>query len=619
MKPAEERIKEQKSLKQTLRWRKWLAIAFMMSLSTYGIGSIFAWYFVQTKLIPLIEVELGKYLHRPITIGNLQELSLVSARFGQSTLPATPDNPDSAEIDAVGVKFNLIPLLLRKTLPLKVNLIRPNLYIEQDQRGLWTPTNFGTEEESGEGIKVNVQTINLKQADVTLVARQPETKQLNPPVRVKFNSGQVNLVQNSDLIKFKVQGKLQQGGKIKVTGKALDDVIDLVVDGKKLAAKEIENLLALPIALEEGNIDSKIGVKIASTPIPELSGRAKLNNVTLQVPGLANPFSKSNGQLSFAGSQIRLDQVKSRFKEVRAVAKGTLDIAEQGNFNLQAKFKPIDSNKVLEALDLESPILLQGKIKGDLALTGIFENPLIEVAIASTTPTRIDQLDFKKVQGDLALKGTDLFVQNFTATPHTGGKIQGQGLIKLDESQAVTLDVQGTELVSKEIAKSYNTKLPIEMGLASGNATITFAAEDLTNSLQIRNGQGNFELGGGLVNLDNLSYQDGNWRSRILADAVRFDSLPFGKEMPETISAALVNGSFTATGEINDPQLQTVIAQGTATVNTVGGTILSPQINLASGVWRGDFTTNQINLRKLFPEIPTEFNDQIQGDVFFNR
>ena len=95
MKPTEERKKGQKKpLKQTLRWHKWLAIAFMMSLSTYGIGSVVAWYFVQTKLIPLIEVELGKYLHRPITIGNLQELSLVSARFGQSTLPATPDNPD---------------------------------------------------------------------------------------------------------------------------------------------------------------------------------------------------------------------------------------------------------------------------------------------------------------------------------------------------------------------------------------------------------------------------------------------------------------------------------------------------------------------------------------------
>ena len=615
MKPTEERIKEQKPLKQTLRWHNWLAIAFMMLLSTYGLGSVVAWYFVQTKLIPLIEVELGKYLHRPITIGNLQELSLISARFGQSTLPATPDNPDSAKINAVGVKFNLIPLLLRKTLPLEVNLIRPDLYLEQDQRGLWTPTNFGTEEESEGGIKVNVQTINLKQADVTLVARQLETKQLNPPVRAKFSSGQVNLVQNSDLIRFQVQGKLKEGGKINLTGKALDDVIDLVVDGKKLAAKEIENLLGLPIALDEGDIDGKIGVKLTSAPIPELSGRAKLNNVTLQVPGLANSFRKSNGQLFFAGSQIRLDQVRSRFKEVRAVAKGTLDIAEQGNFDLQAKFKPIDSNKVLEALALESPVFLQGKIKGDLALTGIFENPLIEVAIAATTPTRIDQLDFKKVQGDLALQGTDLFVQNFTAIPQAGGKIQGQGLIKLDESQAVTLDVQGTELVSKEIAQSYDTKLPIEMGLASGKATIAFTAEDLT-TFQISNGQGNFELGGGLVTLNNLSYQNSNWRSRILADAVRFDSLPFGKDMPETISAGLVNGSFTATGEINDPQLQTVIAQGTATVNTVGGIILSPQINLASGVWRGDFTTNQINLRKLFPEIPTEFNDQIKGDVF---
>ena len=614
MKPTKERRKDKESLKQILRWRKWLAIAFMIFLGAYGSGTVVGWYFVQTKLIPLIEVELGKYLHRPINIGDLQGLSLISARFGKSQLPATTDNPDRAEIDAVGVKFNLIPLLFTKTLPLEVNLIRPNLYIEQDRKGVWTPTKFGTGE-STEGIKVNVKTINLKQADVTLVARQPETKQLNPPVLAKFYTGKVNFINNGNLIKFKVRGKLQEGGKLKITGKAIDNIIDLQVDGKKLAAKEIENLLALPIALDEGTINGKIGVKLTDAPIPELDGRAKLNNIALRVPGLTNSFRKSNGQLYFAGSEIRLERVKSRFGEVPAIANGTLDIAGKGNFALDAKFKPIDSNQVLEALELESPVPLKGKITGELAMTGIFNNPLIEVEIASATPTRIDQLDFKKVQGDLALRGNDLLVQNFTGIPRAGGQIQCRGLIKLDDSQEVRLQVQGKDLVSEEIARSYDTKLPVEMGLATGNAQIAFAANDLS-TLQISNGKGNFVLGGGLVTLNNLSYQNKQWRSQILASEVRFDSLPFGKEMPATIGAGLVNGSFTARGEINDPQLQTVVAEGTATVNTVGGSILSPQINLASGIWRGDFLTNQINLRQLFPEIPTEFNDRIKGKVF---
>ena len=84
MKPTEECIKEKQSLKQNLRWRKWLAIAFLMLLGTYGIGSVVAWYFVQTKLIPVIEKELGKYLRRPVEIGDLQQLSLISARFGET-------------------------------------------------------------------------------------------------------------------------------------------------------------------------------------------------------------------------------------------------------------------------------------------------------------------------------------------------------------------------------------------------------------------------------------------------------------------------------------------------------------------------------------------------------
>ncbi|ELS02044.1 hypothetical protein Xen7305DRAFT_00017540 [Xenococcus sp. PCC 7305] len=615
MKPTKECQKDKKSLKKTVRWQNWLAIAFLVLLGLYGTGSVVAWYFVQTKLIPLIEVELGKYLHRPVTIGDLQKLSLMSARFGPSTLPATPDNPDRAEIDAVGVKFNLIPFIIKKNLPLEVNLIRPNLYIEQNDRGSWTPTNFGSGEGSGEGIQIDVKAINLQQADITLVARQPETKKLNPPVQAKFNSGKVNFLNNGRLIRFKVQGKLNQGGKVKVTGEAINNVIDLVVDGKKLPATEIENLLALPIALEEGHVNGKIGVKLTGAPIPELDGKIKLNDITLGIPGLTNTFAKSNGQLYFDGSQLRLERVATLFGEVPGVANGTLDIAGEGNYNLNAKIKPIDSNQVLAALDLESPVPLTGKIVGELAMSGVLENPRIEFGIASTTKTQIDQLDFQKVQGNLVLQGNNLVIQDFTGIPEPGGKIQAQGLIKLDASQKVTLNVQGSDLVSEEIAKSYNTKLPLEIGLVNGKAQLDFSADDLS-TFQISNGKGNFVLGAGLVTLNNLSYQDRQWRSQILASDVRFDSLPFGKDVPETIGAGLVNGSFSATGYINDPNLQTVVAEGTATVKTVGGTILSPQINLASGIWRGDFTTNQIKLRQLFPEVPAEFNDQIKGDVF---
>ena len=615
MKPIKERKQDKKSLQQTLRWRKWLAIAFMVVLGLYGTGSVVAWYFVQTKLIPLIEVELSKFLHRPITVGDLQQLSLISARFGKSSLPATTDNPDRAEIDAIAVNFNLIPFIFQKTLPLKVSLIRPDFYIEQDHRGVWTPTNFGTGEPSGDGIKIDVQALNLKQADITLVARQPITKQLNPPVQAKFKSGKVNIIDDGDLVKFKVQGKLVQGGKIKVTGEVVDNVIDLVVDGNKLAAKEIENLLALPIAFDEGTVNGKVGVKINKSPTPELSGHAKLNNVNLRIPGLTNTFDKSNGKLNFDGYDIKLERVKTQFDQVWGVANGTIDIEGQGNYDLDIQVKSIDSNKVLEALELEAPVPLKGKIAGDVNLTGILENPLIKFGIATTTATRIDRLDFKKVEGNLALQGNDLVVQNFTGIPQAGGKIQTQGLIKLDASQKVSLNVQGEKLVSSAIAQSYETKLPIEMGLASGNAQIDFTADDLS-TFQISNGRGNFVLGEGLVRLSNLNYQDREWRSRILASDVRFDSLPFGQGFPETIGAGLVNGSFTATGEINDPNLQTVVSEGTATVNTVGGMILSPQINLESGIWQGDFTTNQINLRQLFPEVPTEFNDQIKGDVF---
>ncbi|MDJ0650744.1 MAG: hypothetical protein QNJ60_18780, partial [Xenococcaceae cyanobacterium MO_188.B19] len=113
--------------------RKWILIAILFLLSSLGIGTVVGWYLIQKKLLPLVETEAGKYLHRPLNLGKLQSVSLTSARVGKSELPPTQDNPDHAVVETVKVKFNLLPLLFKKTLPLDIILIQPDVYIEQDK------------------------------------------------------------------------------------------------------------------------------------------------------------------------------------------------------------------------------------------------------------------------------------------------------------------------------------------------------------------------------------------------------------------------------------------------------------------------------------------------------
>lgn len=597
-------------------WRRGLVASLIFGLGTIIVGKIAGNYLIQNELIPLVETELNDYLNRPIDIGDLKSFSLNSARFGKTILPATTNNPDWVEVSGVKVNFNLLPLLFEKRLPLSVTLVRPNLYIEQDTEGVWTPLNFGTGDSAESGIKVNVKQINLQQGTLTLVGRNSASQQLSNPVTAQFNKGVVNILESGDLIEFFVgNANLVEGGRLNLTGEVRNKVVDLDIKAQEVAVNQIENLLALPIGLESGKVDGDLAITVADDPIPELRGTAQLDRVNLQVPGLETSFSNSNGSLFFNGTKIELDGVKANFGTVIGTANGFLDLAGEDNFQITADTAPAEADRVLDALKLESPVPITGKIETNVKLTGSLDNPVAQVAIATTTPTRIDRTDFKQVRGNLELIGNTLYVRSFRGVPRSGGNITGTGTVGLDGAQNISLNVSGDNVSAKQLAQDYQTNLPVEIGAVSGNAVISAEAND-PSSFRIVDGEGNFALGNGIVTVNELQYRSGEWRSQIRASDVRFDSLPFGGDTTETIGAGLIDGTFQATGEINDPQLDTLVATGTATVDTVGGRIVAPEIKVNDGIWEGDFNTSNLQLRQLFPEVPPEFSDSVSGEFY---
>ena len=597
-------------------WRRGLIASLVFGLGTIIVGKVAGHYLIQNELIPLVETELDDYLGRPIDIGDLKDFSLNSARFGNTILPATEDNRDRAEVSAVKVNFNLLPLLFQKTLPLNVTLVQPNLYIEQDTKGIWTPTNFGTGDSQEGGIKVNVKQVNLQQGTVTLVGRDSQTLQLNNPVTAEFRRGVIDVINRGDAIEFKINGgNLVAGGKLNIAGEVVGKTIDLDIKAKEVAVNEIDNLLSLPIGLKSGTADGNLAITITDEPIPELRGTAQLKQVDLQLPGLETPLTNSNGTLFFNGSRIELDSVEANFGAVIGTANGSFDLAGKDNFQITAETTPTEAERVLDALKLESPVPIAGKIQTLVKLTGSLDNPVTQVAIATTTPTRIDKTDFKRIASNLELIGNTLYVRSFRGVPRSGGNITGTGTVSLDGAQNLSFNVSADNVSAKQLAKDYQTTLPVDIGSVSGNAVISAEAND-PQSFSIIDGEGNFALGDGIVTVNDLKYTDRRWRSQLEASDVRFDSLPFGKNTTETIGVGLINGTFQATGEINDPQLDTLVATGTATVDTVGGTIVAPEIKVADGIWEGDFESRNLQLRQLFPEVPPEFSDSVSGEFY---
>lgn len=600
-------------------WRRIILTLAILILGGAGSGLIYGWYLIQRKLVPLIETEAGEYLHRPLELGKLKSISLTGASFGSSQLPPTPTNPDKVAVERV--KINLAPLyfLRKRVLQIDITLVEPKLYIEQDESQTWTPTDFGSDTPSSEGgIKVDVETIQLQGGELTLVARQSETGKLNPPVTTQLDNAIISLVEDGEKIKFDLGGKLVQGGNFTVDGTGINEtgVIDLAVTAQQLAATEISNLLALPIELREGKIDGKLNVKLTDAPLPQLQGTVRADNVSLQIPELVQPFSNSEGKLHFQGTQIELDEVATNFGRVRGVANGTLNLAGTGDYAITADIAPVAVERAIETLKLESPpIPIEGKIAGEVKVTGSLEEPVLNLNIATTTPSRIDKVDFQKITANLDLIGTNLLVRRFNSTPRSGGEISGTGSIQLDGAQNLVFDVRAQDVSGKAIARSYNNQLPVDIGLISGQTQLSARAGNL-DSISFKDTNANIALGNGTVYLNNLNYAAGTWTTQLRAADVEFGSLPFGKGSAPTIAKGLVDGVLKVAGTADLSNLSQVKATGKANLDTVGGTILIPNLKIADSTWTADANTKDLELRQLFPELPPEFNDNLSGDFY---
>jgi translocation and assembly module TamB len=597
------------------RWRKTVMIVALLLLGCTGSGLLYGWYFIQRQLIPLIEKEAGNYLHRPLELGELRTLSLTKASFGKSALPATSTNPDFVKVKEV--KINLAPwyFLRHKELNLDLILVKPDVYLEQDDSRLWTPTDFGSGKKSDGGIKVNVKSIQLERGQLSLVAYNSQRKSLNPAVIAEID--EITIRPLDHVIKFDAAAELLQGGKFTVDGEgnSKTGIIDLEVIGRQLKASEVSNLLALPIELDGGSLEGKLGVTLKDSPIPELNGALDLEQVSLQIPGLVKPFSSSQGRLRFKGSKIELTGIATNFGEVSGVAVGSLNLAAGGDYQIKTKVKPVAMQKVLDALELDAPIPLQGKIAGEVAVTGALASPVVKFDLATTSPSRLDKVDFKQIDADLELVGSTLNVRQFSSLPAGGGTIVGNGKLQLEGAQNLAFNVQAEGVSAKAIARGYNRQLPVDIEQISGQTKISAQAGDLA-TLRFRDGEANFALGNGRVKVDHLDYGKGIWSSQLTATGVEFGSLPIGQGSTPTIGKGLVTGVFNVAGTKDVGNLQQVKATGQASLNTVGGKVTLPKITMAQGNWSADTKTQNLKLQRLFPDLPDEFNDNLGGEFY---
>lgn len=462
-----------------------LTIAALVGVALAG-GSLWAWFWIRERLVPLIESNLEQLLGRPIRVGAVRQVSLTGVSFGESALPATPTDPDRATAEAVEVGFSPLQLVFNRTLQLEVTLVEPDAYIEQAKDGSWLSTRIKTQEGGG-FLKTDLQAIRVRNGSVVL---QPYTPGKPDPL-IAFNqlNGSARFLDNNQRIRFEVSGQAVDGGPVRLAGVTRPSAqqTTLMLEGQNLEVTDIGRLVELPIELRAGRADGDLTIELAPEQPPEITGTATLRNVTAALEALPQPFSNTQGRLQFRGNIIAFEGVRTRFGTVPAQVQGTINL-EQG-YNLAARIPATSAKNVLDSLNLDAPVPVTGNLRGVLQVLGPLQQPVVRGAVETLRTAQIDRVPFRSIQGQFQLTtaGTPrITLAGLRAIPQAGGVITGGGQVRLGDQPNFTLRFQANQVPGDTIARLYGTAPGITIGEVSAIARVAGTPNNLQTLVQFR-------------------------------------------------------------------------------------------------------------------------------------
>jgi translocation and assembly module TamB len=631
-------------------WLLWLSrsgLAFgVILLVGIAAGAWWAWNFVQTELAPIVEKNLTQSLKRPVRLGKVEGFSLTGLRLGASEIPATPTDTDRATVAAVDVKFDLLRLLLERTLALNVTLVNPNLYLEEDPDGRWVTTEIAPEE-PGAAFKTEVESIRLQNGNIVLVP-QPKTGNPKVPIGVATANGQVELRDNNQRFRFELAGQIASGGNLNLQGEYLRPTQQLNLEklqAQQVQAADVDRLLKLPINLLAGRVDASLQVKYNPTQPLSLLGTARLQDVTAGLPQQPIPFAGTNGTLLFQDQVIKLQNVSSLFGQIPLLANGGLDL--QQGYDLSAKVLNTEIAKITQTFNFKPPVPLNGEVQAEVKLTGAIAQPLLIGQFATTKPTLVDKVNFNTVSARFALDARqgELVIANLQAKPEVGGEVTGKGQVKLGTTGGIVFDLQADKVPGDAIAKLYNANLP--PGIAIGpvraqtqvfgpyNDLRTVARWQAPQATYPGNGEVVLARGQTILRDTTLRVAGGTLQAAAKIANGRWDALVEGSQLPvgslldlqaqvgegdagtrghgdagrsggsgqQQIPPAIGKGIFTGRarlgGKLGSLQAQDiqVVAQGRLQV--AGGTLQIQQAQLSQGNWDALVAATSVQLTSL--------------------
>ncbi len=616
-----------------------VAIAALGSLGYWGLDTL-----VKKKLPPVLENQIGKFIERPIDLGQVEGFSLSGIEFGETVIPPTATDPDKVTVEGVKVGFNIFPVLFRRTLPLDVTLTQPDIYLEQEKDGEWINLDFLASDPNKEKkdplIYFDVD-IDVDRADITAVPyeQNPLQAQLNGNGRFNQKNGflDYDLDAGVEQAKASIQGETELETGTTNTKLLVED----------LALSDVSTLLPnLPVKINTGVFNADLDINIPSfdeITSANIKGKLNLQNATGEATDLDAPVS-AESKLNFGGRNAQIQETQASLGDITAQVDGKVNL--DSGYDLNAVVLPFQLASLPPGLMEQVPVNLVGEVEAQVKLRGEIEQPKLTGNINNTQTVTINKTQFEKINADFRADLTKVVLENIQLNPTTGGNVTAEGTIitniedALEQDRAIAFNNMPlafsfiADLPTQELIAPYyqlpeqvtignldaqgqidgtveNPKGNVRWDLAKANAG---NVEDISgfgeaifadNSLALRNTQITYGDGKADVVAD-ADLKTKQWQANI--DANSLNLTPFLSQVDNpnlnlSRPVAVETAKFDLNGKLDELEPEKI--QGTADLdlNVDGGNVaVNSQLNNGNVVAKA--VTNNIQLDRLVNNLP---------------
>ncbi|WP_239005359.1 translocation/assembly module TamB domain-containing protein [Gloeothece citriformis] len=467
--------------------------------------------------------------------------------------------------------------------------------------------------------------------------------------------------------------------KLSGVGKTNTQEINLSVVGEQIKATDVKDLLPLPFNLNEGEIGANLTVKLRPKQSPSIAGIATLNNVTAQIPQLPQSFTQSKGILRFNQTRVNLEGVTTQFGQLAGVANGKIDLAggydlqaKTEPFLVQNALKTLNipAPTVPITAQLQSDIKVRGSlakpqvsltvnstqaakidhidfkslkanlqvtdsqisisqfqalptIGGELTVQGKI-NPQTSTVVLDVQASHLPSQDIAqlyktpipssvgKVSGELNISG------NFSQANSWKGRgavnfAFGQGTINLTDVEYLGGNWQGQLQATDVEVTSLGVNIPknIPHGRVNADLNVSGNQNSFTPDTILVKGVANLGIAEGKITANNLHLAQGKWKTDLQVQGVQVN--PFVPNLPEQFDGRL-GGNFSINGDLNST-LADIQGTGKANLTLGSGTIQATDLHLDRGNWKGNLQTNNLQIARFMPDVPTPLQGKLKGAV----